>query len=452
MPKETKTKKMSTQLRHTPLGKVIDAAEDQQVKPKAAKKQNKIRNDDDDVHDHQDLEEVPSNISTQILNQAKDQRDELSAETLAARQVSNEIIKEDSEDEYDDDVEEDEQDEDYEEMVELDEDGNYISTGAGLSEAEEAVVSKFLNAGRAETRTLADIIMEKLQEKEDLANAAPQDNISESDEIIPPKVQEVFSSVGKLLKHYKSGKLPKALKMLPHLKNWEHILWLTRPDEWSPAATYAATRIFASNLNAKLVQRFYNLVLLEKVRDDIRHNNKLNYYLYLALKKSLYKPAAFYKGVLLPLAQSANCTLREASIIGSVMSKVSIPGNHSAAVLLRLVDMPYCGSTSLFIKTLLNKKYALPRRVVEALVKHFSSFNDETRVLPVIWHQSLLVFAQRYKLELDNSQKNRMKELLRTQVHYQITQEVRRELFSVTLQGMSGSLGQSTAGFIPMET
>jgi essential nuclear protein 1 len=312
-------------------------------------------------------------------------------------------------------------------------------------------VSKFLNAGRAETRTLADIIMEKLQEKDDRAKYAAQDAI-EADDIIPVKVQEVFTSVGKMLHHYKSGKLPKALKMLPHLKNWEHILWLTRPDQWSPAATYAATRIFASNLNAKLVQRFYNLVLLEKVRDDIRQNNKLNYYLYLALKKSLFKPAAFYKGLLLPLAQSLTCTLREATIIGSILSKVSIPGNHSAAVLLRLVEMPYCASTSLFLKTLMNKKYALPRRVIEALVKHFASFKDETRALPVIWHQALLVFAQRYKLELDQSQKNRMKELLRTQQHYQITQEVRRELFNVHTANGTGieSMVQSLDGFVPM--
>ena len=55
--------------------------------------------------------------------------------------------------------------------------------------------------------------------------------------------------------HMYIGKLPKALKMLPHLKNWENILWLTRPDEWSANATYACTRIFASNLNIKMTQR-----------------------------------------------------------------------------------------------------------------------------------------------------------------------------------------------------
>lgn len=63
--------------------------------------------------------------------------------------------------------------------------------------------------------------------------------------------------------------------------------------------------------------------------------------------------------------------------------KVSIPANHSAAALLRLAEMPYSGSNSMFIKILLNKKYSLPTRVIEALVIHFSSFEVETRVLPV---------------------------------------------------------------------
>jgi hypothetical protein len=43
--------------------------------------------------------------------------------------------------------------------------------------------------------------------------------------------------------------------------------------------------------------------LLDKVRDDIAENKKLNYHLYMAVKKSLYKPGAFFKGFLFPLCQ-----------------------------------------------------------------------------------------------------------------------------------------------------
>jgi essential nuclear protein 1 len=288
---------------------------------------------------------------------------------------------------------------------------------------------KFLNQDDQGTRSLADIILQKLQEKAnvDVCSVAVDD---EERPQIPQKVVDVFVSVGKLLQHYKSGKLPKALKMLPHLKNWEYVLWLTRPDLWSPAGTFAVTRIFASNLNVNMAQRFLNMVLLEKCREDIRSNDKLNYHLYLALKKALFKPGAFYKGILLPLAQSGTCTLREATIFGSVVAKVSVPGIHSAAALLRLVEMPYFGSTSMFIKVLLQKKYALPKRVVDGVVDHFISFIDDSRSLPVVWQQTLLTLVQRYKNDLSADQRQHLLALIKIHPHYEITQEIRRELLA----------------------
>jgi len=48
---------------------------------------------------------------------------------------------------------------------------------------------------------------------------------------------------------------------------------------------FAATRIFASNLQEKMAQRFYNLVLLPTVEDDVFQNKRMNYHYYAALKK-----------------------------------------------------------------------------------------------------------------------------------------------------------------------
>jgi len=79
-------------------------------------------------------------------------------------------------------------------------------------------------------------------------------------------VIEVYTAIGKLLSHYTAGKLPKAFKIIPSLSNWEQILYLTAPDKWSTHAVYAATRIFASNLNPHMAQRFYNIFLLERCR------------------------------------------------------------------------------------------------------------------------------------------------------------------------------------------
>lgn len=109
--------------------------------------------------------------------------------------------------------------------------------------------------------------------------------------------------VGKLLNKYTAGKIPKAFKHIPSLQFWEEVLYLTEPEKWSPNAMFQATRIFSSNFGVKKAERFYKLVLLPRIRDDISKNKKLHFALYQALKKSLYKPAAFNKGILFPLCE-----------------------------------------------------------------------------------------------------------------------------------------------------
>ena len=153
--------------------------------------------------------------------------------------------------------------------------------------------------------------------------------------------------------------------------------------------------MFVSNLKANQAQRFFSLVLSDRVRDDIHENKKLHYHLYMALKKALYKPQAFFKGILFPLCESGSCTLKEASILGSVLTQVSIPVLHSSAALMRLATMDYTGPNSLFIRILLDKKYALPYKVIDSVVQHFQGFENDPREMPVLWHQSMLVFAQR---------------------------------------------------------
>ena len=117
-----------------------------------------------------------------------------------------------------------------------------------------------------------------------------------------------FIRVGYLLSRYKSGPLPKALKILPSLPHWAQLLSLTEPTKWTPHATFACTRIFVSNLKPSEVRVYLEGVLLDKCREDMRANaGKLNVHLYDALKKSLYKPAAFFKGILFPLCDVSRC-------------------------------------------------------------------------------------------------------------------------------------------------
>ena len=76
---------------------------------------------------------------------------------------------------------------------------------------------------------------------------------------------------------------------------------------------------------------------------------------------------------------------------------------HSAVAILKLAEMEYSGASALFMRVLLLKKYALPYRVVDALVDYFTAFGVAPRgeeapeMMPLLWHQCLLAFAQHYK-------------------------------------------------------
>lgn len=262
-----------------------------------------------------------------------------------------------------------------------------------------------------------------------------------------------------LLSRYKSGPLPKPFKILPTLPQWQTLLDITRPENWSPNAVYAGTKIFISH-KPVVAQEFINIVLLDRVRHDIHETKKLNVHIYNALKKALYKPACFFKGLLFPLVGTGTCTLREAHIISSVIARVSIPVLHSAAALLRMCDISAeqtsaslssegTGAVNTFIRVFLEKKYALPYKVIDALVFHFLRFramdNSEDTLmqgqtpsaaaaknfkLPVLWHQSLLVFAQRYRNDITEDQREALLDLLLVRGHKDIGPEVRRELLA----------------------
>lgn len=336
------------------------------------------------------------------------------------------------------------------------------------------------------SRNLADIILAKIaqheaQEARTAARplAAPREDQEPAEVELPPKVVETYTIMAGLLARYRSGKLPKAFKILPTLPlpTLLAILPITQPDKWSPNAIFQATRLFVAS-KSQISQGFLSNVLLERVRDDIHETKKLNVHLYNSIKKSLFKPKDFFKGFLFPLLQGGTATLREAHIISSVLQKVSIPVIHSAVALAKLceiaaeqmaMDTEAAGATNIIIRVLLEKKYALPYQTIDALVFHFLRFKtaaatfaneamdvenpasrkddpfaptkgmirDSLSVkaairgrLPVIWHQCFLAFAQRYKDAITEDQREALLDLLLDKGHREIGPEIRRELLA----------------------
>ena len=335
---------------------------------------------DELMDDDDDEGEVPAALTRKIISQAQEQQAEVEAEAAAEQRASavstalrRPRISEFDEDDEDDEAPsraalDDDDDDDDAALAAAGGDGAYYEDVEEFEIGAEEARALELFMGGGQPRTLADIIMEKIAERTAAADGDEAAAVEAEGSMagvpmpaLPPKVIEVYRDVGKLLCHYRSGKLPRAFKIVPRLANWEEVLYVTDPGGWTPAATREATKIFASNLNSRMAQRFYNLVLLPAVQQDIRRNHKLNFHLYLALKKAraacqpraccrrrrrrararvdaraqsrdvsrprtasrpqaLYKPAAFFKGILLPLAEG-RATLREALIVCSVLAK-----------------------------------------------------------------------------------------------------------------------------------
>ncbi|CAI5687844.1 unnamed protein product [Oreochromis niloticus] len=376
-----------------------------------------------DTREESDDKYVDERLSRKILQQARIQQEELQTEYGLApekKKAPVTVLGPDSQDA--------DSDEEWPALGAADPADVEYDTEIVVDAEDEKAIEMFMNKNPPVRRTLADIIMEKITEKQTEVGTVMSEVSGCPMPQLDPRITEVYRGVGKVLSKYRSGKLPKAFKIIPALSNWEQVLYLTDPDSWSAAAMYQATRIFSSNLKERMAQRFYNLVLLPRVRDDIAEYKRLNFHLYSALKKALFKPGAWFKGILIPLCESGTCTLREAIIIGSILTKCSIPVLHSSAAMLKLAETEYNGANSIFLRLLLDKKYALPFRVLDALVAHFLSFRSEKRELPVLWHQSLLTLAQRYKADLGSEQKEALLELLKIQTHPQISAEIRREL------------------------
>ena len=250
--------------------------------------------------------------------------------------------------------------------------------------------------------------------------------------IINQKIVDAYKLVGEVLRTYTSGKLPKAFNILSSTEDWEDLVDITEPYNWTPQAMYNAVIQFSS-ADSTIATIFFEKYLVPAIKSDIKKNKKLNIHYYNCLKRALFKPSAFFKGIILPMSKSLSG--KEASIIGSILRKCSIPNNHASAAIVKLSQL--CQSDKkgvsvgalFFMRLLLVKKYALPKEVKDHLVKFFMDYyNFDRNKLPVLWHQTLLCFVQHYKLDLTEEEKMNLKDLNNKIGHHIIQSEINKEL------------------------
>lgn len=508
MPKVPGSKrKGDEQPRHVPLAE--EYAPSGPTKQKAAKRRKVTQEDADPT--------IDAKASRRILKIGQDLVEEVEQEEAAARPnpafafESRDIDVEDQEQEtYGGENEEEAWGSDEDELPEddIDPNDNAIFDRFHTSNADPSLDPNNLSfdppsrshAADQDTDTggtdLSALILAKIAEHESGQN--PNSTSTFQDDGIPfdstpdlhPKAIQVYTTIGQLLSRQRSGPLPKPFKILPSLPEHQLVAYLdlTSPESWTPYVHYMSVRLFIST-KPHIAQPYLTRYLLPAIREQMHETKKIHAHLYTALKRALYKPACFFKGLLFPLLESETCTLKEAHVIASAISRVSVPVLHSAAALLHLCEMGARmftasarvedrndGPVNIFIRCLLEKKYALPYRVVDALVFHFVRFKainaeglgggEDTEMggggvgrgtvggtagveggashykLTVLWHQCLLSFAQRYRNDITDDQREALLDLVQVRGHKLIGPEVRREL----LEGRGRGVPAEAAG------
>lgn len=163
------------------------------------------------------------------------------------------------------------------------------------------------------------------------------------------------------------------------------------------------------------------------MREDLRKNKKLNFHYFESLRKAIYKTNAWFQAVVLYFCQN-NATSREIQIVETLLKQMSIPPLSSAVAMIKMAQMDPNPAIIHFLKALIEKKYKLPKRVIDSLSEFFLKFGSVEQELTVAWQQTFLSFCSQYSSSFDEMLKVSLKQVAELHKHHSITAEILRFL------------------------
>lgn len=223
---------------------------------------------------------------------------------------------------------------------------------------------------------------------------------------LKPKLLKILERTSLFLKVYRSGKMPKLIKILPSFKNFEEIMWLTRPDIWSDQAIFSITRSFLPKLDEMQMSRFYTLVLAPRFQETIFNRESMSIHIQKAIKLSSNFPFVFFSSLILPICESKNCSIKEGAILGSIISKYHFTPSVIMAVLIKLLKNPITPSKCMLCRIIVSKKYLIPHRIIDLLVDFFTINNG--KIFSSHYKTFFIVFIKNYSLLLSNEEKKKI--------------------------------------------
>eukprot|EP00915_Cephaloidophora_sp_WS-2016_P003430 GHVH01004595.1.p1 GENE.GHVH01004595.1~~GHVH01004595.1.p1 ORF type:complete len:405 (+),score=58.21 GHVH01004595.1:85-1299(+) len=326
---------------------------------------------------------------------------------------------------FDDDLDEEGQEGETEvfDGTEIDNEEDFICPES-LSHLPDDVASYWMNFTGGNG---ADKIYESLRKMVESTRQERDTTLSVEQKTRQDEVEAAYSQMADILRRYKCGKLPKLLKMLPMIKEWEFLLSLTGHRKWTPQALYEITKIFASNAKQAQAQRFFNLFLLPAAMNEISKKGRVHICTYKSLMKAAFKCKAFMRGILLPLALDG-CQYKEAMVIGSVVAKLSFPNDVLYMTLDKLLETrpfpdvekeepQWWAVTSIFICIIMEKTAQYPTPVIENAVRFIESFNGLSQRPPLIWYQGVIALCERYRDRLSVEQEGRIRAIVKQHGH-----------------------------------
>ena len=140
---------------------------------------------------------------------------------LQNSRVEQQKIRKSENDESESDSENEDQMEEYENKRDY-----YSDEDVVINEEDQRAFDVFMSNKANARRTIADIIMDKLTEKKTEIQSQMSDDSRTvgADLQLDERVVKMYTQIKAVLQKYRSGKLPKAFKIIPSLNNWEHVI------------------------------------------------------------------------------------------------------------------------------------------------------------------------------------------------------------------------------------
>jgi len=223
---------------------------------------------------------------------------------------------------------------------------------------------------------------------------------------LKPKLLKILERTSLFLKVYKSGKIPKIIKLLPSLKNFEEILWLTRPDIWSDQAIFSITRSILPKLDKVQMSRFFSLVLTPRFQETIFNSSQYSIHIQKTIKISIRFSTVFLSSVFLPLCESKSCSVKEGAVLATIISKYHFNPSLLFSVLLRMLKPPITSIKCMIMRAILCKNYVVPHRILDSLVDFFVL--NRNKIFSSQFKTFFIVFFRNYAIYLSNEDKKKV--------------------------------------------